>query len=180
MSLISRVRTHCRGQGTSGQKTLMLTGECLDHWANPEINDWTPMAALIGFSEKAQSRMVRAVVGRVVRGYTISTLKSDHKKYDPATNGVRFIKKTNENQGFDIEQRQTLADMVESKPAKSIQSAEVKLWATPKKETATFDLQSWADRIITKGHKEKQTLSAMHAALDAAEVRYQRKQAKKS
>ena len=45
-TLMSRVRGHNKGQLTSGQNTLSLTVECIEHMFGPS-GDWTPLATLI-------------------------------------------------------------------------------------------------------------------------------------
>lgn len=158
-TLISRVKSHCRGQATSGQNTLALTLECVDHMFG-ESGDWTPLAHLIGGSEAGQSRMVRAVVGKVVQGWTF---KADEKQ----DSGIRFVKKVDANQGIDSEFRTKLVKLVEAR--KSIQSEAVKSIFTPKL-VKVFDPEAYAKTVLRKLQNEGFSLEEFEALLEAAKA----------
>ena len=154
MSLLQKVQGHVRGQRTSGQNTLALTVECIDHMFG-DSGDWTPLAYLIGKSETAQSRAVRRVVGQVVVGYALV-------KDDTQSSGLRFTKRKGANVGLVEDKMDQLRDLVAQK--KSIQSGEVKVLTGKPKVTKDFEVKAWADRVV-KAHPDQ--LEAMIAALQA-------------
>jgi hypothetical protein len=97
MSLLKQVINHATGQATSSQATLRLFVQCVEHMAG-DSGDWTPLAALIGRSQPAQSARVRQLVAQSLNGWAL--------KKDPEvkqTGGLRFVKREGHNQGFNWE-----------------------------------------------------------------------------
>lgn len=158
--LISRVRAHTSGQVTSGQNTLALLVECIEHMFG-ESGDWSPLAYLIGKSEPAQSRAVRRLTGCLVHGWT---LKADADQ----PSGLRFAKREKANQGVDLERLNVLRAMVEGK--KSIQSKEVSDLFKPVSEEKSTDevLKEAAKRYVLRMKKENVAFSAIVSAVEAA------------
>ena len=115
-TLMRRVIAHTAGQKTSGQNTLALFVETVDHWMG-ESNDWSPLAALVGRSEPAQARALASLVRVTTFGWT---LKDDSEQ----TSGKRFVKIKDKNQGFDETMLGKIRALVKDK--KSIQSEDVK------------------------------------------------------
>lgn len=135
-TLMQRVVSHTTGQKTSGQNTLALIPECVDHMFG-ESGDWTPLAALIGRSEPRQSRLVAAIVGQVVMGWT-KTKDASVKN----TGGVRFKKKKGANVGIDSAKMDVLRTLVDRKL--SIQSEDVRKELLPSTKAAEKPLSGVA------------------------------------
>lgn len=126
-NLLKRIKSHTTGQVTSGQNTLSLFVETVDHGI--EHNDFTPLVALVSLSQPAQSRMVRSLTGKVLMGYEL-------KKSDKADYGMVLRKVKTANQGLNEAQMRKVRDMVGEK--KSIQSGDVKAFLTPVSEKKGF------------------------------------------
>lgn len=151
-SLLKRVQTHVRGQRTSGQATLAILVETIEHFAGPS-GDWSPLAYLLGKSEKAQQNACRLIARNVIFGWKAVQDESQRS-------GIRFSKVRGTNQGFDFDVLKKLKAAVEAK--KTIQSADV--LGMFRKETAetAFDPMAWAEKM---GKTHKNDLAAMIAAL---------------
>lgn len=164
-NLMGRVRGHCTGQRTSGQNTLALVVECVDHIFLPvekPSGDWSPLAYLIGKSEAAQSRAVRKAVGQVLMGYTI-------QKDAEQVSGFRFVKRKGANTGIVDAKMNALRDLV--KAGASIQSEATKrLWAKPDEAPKPIAeiLQTRAANLVKAMHKENVSDAAILAAVQAA------------
>lgn len=114
-SLLKRVKAHATGQATSGQNTLSLFVESIEHGF--EHNDFTPLVALVALSQPAQSRNVRALSGKVLEGYNI--VKSEKADF-----GLVVRKVKGSNQGCNEAELNKVRAMVADK--KSVQSEAVK------------------------------------------------------
>lgn len=153
--LMDRVRGHVSGQRTSGQNTLSLTVECIEHMFG-DSGDWSPLAYLIGRSEPAQAREVRRIAGRIVQGYRLT-------KDDKQPSGLRFVKVKDANQGIDTAKLDMLKTLVDKK--KSVQSKDVKeKFASEKAAPKAWDAKAWAARQVKA---QPDQLEAMIAALQA-------------
>lgn len=128
-NLMSRVKGHVSGQKTSGQNTLGLTVECVEHMFG-ESGDWTPLAFLIGRSEPAQSRMVKGIANKVIQGYSL-------KKDEGQPSGFRFAKIEGKNQGLDKALLDTVIAFRDKKL--SIQSQDVKTFVAGEKAERPAD-----------------------------------------
>ena len=120
-NLITRVKNHTNGQRTSGQNTLSLTLECIEHMRDHN-NEWTALAFLVSLSEPAQSRSVRMIAGSILQGWKIV---KDAKQ----PSGLRFKKDATANQGFSELGLSNLASFIADK--KSVQSKEVREYFRP-------------------------------------------------
>jgi hypothetical protein len=139
--LITRIKSHVRGQATSGQNTLALTLECIEHMRDNQ-NEWSALAYLIGKSEPAQGRMVRLIAGRIIQGWSM-------KKDATQESGLRFSKIKGKNQGFDDGGIDKLCTLVGDN--KSIQSADTReAFAAPKAEPTEWtedQMKAYAKRV---------------------------------
>lgn len=165
-ALLKRVKSHCTGQATSGQNTLALTLECIEHMRDNQ-NEWSALAYLIGKSQPTQSRMVRKITGRVLQGWQV-------KKDDAQPSGLRFVKLKGQNQGYDEAQMEGLKCLVQSKA--SVQSKIVVQSFTPEKaEPKPVSELDMAKRIV-KILKDKNisntgsVISMMQVLLSGGEV----------
>lgn len=125
--LIQRVKNHVSGQKTSGQNTLALSVECIEHGF--EHDDFSPLVCLIATGEAKQSRNVKAIAGKVMQGYRWA-------KSDKADFGYKFVKMKDANQGIDETQMRKVKDFVANK--KSIQSDDVNKYIRGEKIKSTF------------------------------------------
>lgn len=143
-TMMQKVVSHVTGQKTSGQNTLALAVETIDHFAG-ESGDWSPLAYLIGRSEPVQSRQVRLIARNVIQGWALV-------KDGEQNSGLRFKKQKGKNQGFDGEALDKVRALAGQKV--SIQSPKVKALFEPEETAPTpFDPKAKAERWV-KANKD--------------------------
>ena len=153
-TLIKRVQGFVRGQSSAGANGLRLIQDCVDHMY--EHNDWTPLAWLINRSEAQDKSRIRAIVGVVAGGLTLST-GGKQAKVQPS--GM-FIKMA-ENAG-PTDMMPTLRKLVEEGQSFRSKAVSEELL---KKEPPKADINKFAKSIVNKMAKEGWTLKDVLEAI---------------
>lgn len=153
-TLIKRVQGFVRGQTSAGANGLTLIQDCVDHMF--EHNDWTPLAWLINRSEAQDKSRIRAIVGKVAGGITLTTKGKEAQKQP---SGMHI--KVGENAG-PTDRMPILRKLVEEGQSFRGKAVSDELLG---KEPPKFDINKYAKTVMRKLEKEHMSLGDLLAAV---------------